>query len=735
MFSDIVGYTALMGEDQELAFQLVKKNSKFHQEVIKIHHGKLIKELGDGVLCYFPKPEDAVAAAFKLQQHYFKSKELSLRIGIHFGEVILDRNDVFGDAVNIASRLQTLGSPGSVLFSQKIHEDITENSPLKSVSLGKFNLKNVKEPLEVFALANEGLVIPKRGEILKLLESRLKKFMLAGLVFLTLALVAFGIYHQSSINKLMAEPEKSIAVLPFENIDNNKDDDFLVEGLTEDIISQLSKISSLKVVPNPSSSSFKGNNEAYSVIGKAFDVNYLLIGTIQKLDLKIKIRVQLIEASSNKAIWAETFEENQSDIFKLQKTISQKIAESLSANLTDEELFKLAKEPTNQFKAYEYYLRGRQLYYSYNIKENQEAIIEFRKALWVDPKYALAWSGLGDAFSQNFSRFGLGNNWMDSSKLASQKSIQLDSNLSEGYKALANYYNYKGEFNLGLTMLKKAVEKNPTNVQAVGNLGTLYLQKGQLSDALIWGKKGVGVNPISYVPYQLVGWTYRLLGDYPNAILWLNKSIEKRHDRQTYEELALSYIANKQHDQAKKLIPSLLAIMDTTGHEDNETTKLKFFEASQLFESSGIISFFAKDLDKAEFFFKKSLKYNQDYGTDKWTYSPIYLGYLFSKNKNLIESEVMLEGALHLNLIEVEDMKSEDTEFIFNLSSLYAIKGDKGRSLHYLNLAKEKNWVDILKATQNPIFNDLHNNTQFKKIIQEIEKKISLMRENEINKR
>jgi TolB-like protein/Tfp pilus assembly protein PilF len=504
-------------------------------------------------------------------------------------------------------------------------------------------------------------------------------------------------------------------------------DSFLVDGLTEDIISQLSKISSLKVVPNSSSSAFQNNNKAFDEIGKAFGVNYLLIGTIQKLDVKIKIRVQLIEAASNKAVWAETFEENQSDIFKLQKTISQNIAESLSADLTDEELFKLAIEPTNQYKAYEYYLKGRQLYYNYNVKDNQNAIVEFRKALWVDPKYALAWSGLGDAFSQNFSRFGLGNNWMDSSKQASQKSIELDSNLSEGYKALANYYNYKGDFNLGLAMLKKAVEKNPTNVQAIGNLGTLYLQKGQLSDALVWGKKGVGVNPVSYVPYQHVGWTYRLLKDYPNAILWLNKSIEKKTDRQTYEELALSYIAQEQYEQAKKLVPELLAKIDTIGHSDPETRGLKFFEASQLFESSGIIYFFAKDLDQAEFYFKKSLKYNPDYSTDKWTYSPIYLGYILQKNNNLIESEVLLEGALHLNLLEVEDMKSEDTESIFNLSCIHAIKGNYEKSIYYLNLAKEKNWVDLFKATQNPMFDELRNTKEFYSIINDIEKKIRLM--------
>jgi TolB-like protein/class 3 adenylate cyclase/Tfp pilus assembly protein PilF len=725
MFSDIVGYTALMGEDQELAFQLVKKNAKYHQEVINIHHGKLIKELGDGVLCYFPKGEEALAAAYELQQHYFKSKELSLRIGIHYGEVILDRHDVFGDAVNIASRLQTLGSPGSILFSHKIREDIDENSPLKPVSLGKFKLKNVKEPLEVFALSNAGLVIPKRGEILKLLESRLKKFMVGGLVVLSLALVGFGIYHKSSINKLMAEPEKSIAVLPFENLGQTDTEDYLVEGLTEDIISQLSKISSLRVIAKSGvSTSYKDKKDNLKSLGLALNVNYLLEGNVQLYKNQIRIRASLIDINSNKNIWAETYENNTDDIFSMQTEIAQAIAQSLSAKLTQAEIIQLEKKPTKSFTAYEYYHKGRDYYYKYDLENNLKAIAEFKMAFTNDPNFALAWAGLGDAYSQNYGRFGLGAIWIDSAILAAKKAIEIDSNSSEGYKAYSTAYNYLGKYEEALKLLQKAVKLNPNNPQALGNIGTVYQTLGKLDQSLIYQKKAAGLNPKLYIPFQLIGWTYRLLGDYENATNWLNKSLERSKNRETYEQLGLAYIAQNKPEIALELIPNLLSLLDTA----RENKEIKQIENAKIYESAGIILFFAGDMPRARSYFEKSIESNPQYGIDLWAYSPIYLGYFFKDEGNMIEAEVILEGALHLNLGEVKK-QTEDSEHYFNLASIYSIIGNDSQSLFYLKLAKQKNWVDIFKATHNPIFRNLSKNKEFKKTIQEIEKNIYSMRE------
>lgn len=726
MFSDIVGYTALMGENEDLAYQLVKKNVRLHQDIIKKYHGKLVKEMGDGVLSSYPSGKEALGAALELQQYYQKTKKFSLRIGIHFGEILEDRHDVFGDAVNIASRLQTLGSPGSVLFSQKIREDIDENSSLKSVSLGKFKLKNVKEPLEVFALANEGLVIPKRGEMLKLLESRLKKFMVGGLVLLTLALFGFGVYHQTSINKLMAEPEKSIAVLPFENLGQNLDEDYLVEGLTEDIISQLSKISSLRVISKSGVNSYKNKKDNLKSIGSVLNVNFILEGNVQIFKNRVRIRTNLVDVKNNKNIWAETYENNTDDIFLMQSEIARAIAQSLSAKLTESEIIQLEKKPTESFTAYEYYLKGREFYYKYDFENNLKAIAEYKKAFENDPNFSLAWAGLGDAYSQNYGRFGMDAIWIDSAIIASKRAIEIDSTLSEGFKAYSTAYNYLGKYEKSLEFLQKAVKLNPNNPQAIGNIGTVYQTLGKLDQALIFQKKAAGLNPKLYIPFQLIGWTYRLLGDYENATNWLKKSLDRSKNRETYEQLGLAYIAQNKLEIALGLIPNLLSLLDTA----KASKQIKQIENSKIYESAGIISFFADDMPKARYYFEKSIESNPHYGTDLWAYSPVYLGYFFKEEGNMIEAEVTLEGALHLNLGEV-NKQTEDTEHYFNLASIYSIMGNDSQSLHYLKLAKEKNWVDIFKATHNPIFKNLSGNKEFKKIIQEIEKDIKGMREME----
>ena len=154
MFTDIVGYTALMGDDEQRAFELLNTNRDIHQPIINLYNGKLIKEMGDGILATFPTVSDALYAAVKIQQACSASKELSLRVGIHEGEIIIENNDVYGDVVNIASRIQTLGTPGSILFSKKVADEIKNKAEFKTVSLGSFELKNVDEPMEVFALAN-----------------------------------------------------------------------------------------------------------------------------------------------------------------------------------------------------------------------------------------------------------------------------------------------------------------------------------------------------------------------------------------------------------------------------------------------------------------------------------------------------------------------------------------------------------------------------------------------------
>lgn len=725
MFSDMVGYTSIMGENEDLAYDLVKSNTQLHKEILSQYDGRLVKELGDGLLCVFPRADDAVQAAYEIQKHYRKSGDISLRIGIHMGEIIEENGDVFGDAVNIAARIESLGSPNSILFSDKVYAQLSTKSNLQTVNLGIFKLKNVDRPIEIHALSNPGLTVPKRGEMLKLLESRIKKVMIAAVIALTLLSIGLWFNYNSILTQNRNAEEKTLAVLPFTSL-NQQEEDFLTDGLTEDIIMQLSKISELSVISKSGVDSYKNTNEDLKSIAQSLSVNYILEGKIQRINNRIKVNTSLIEVAKNKNIWADSYERDLSDIFELQSDIAQAIAISLSAKLTDEEKVLLEKKPTESFTAYEYYMRGRNYYYKYNVTDNLRAIEEFRKAIRTDPDFALAYAGLGDAFSQNYGRFKMERFWIDSAKSVSQKAIALDSNLSEAYKSLATAHYYNGEYEENFRLLQKAVDINPNNVQAVGNLATSYFIRGELDEAIARQKKAAGLNPKNYIPFQIVGWTYRLLKDYRNAELWLKKSSEILPEIDTYEQLALTYIGLGDKDAARSILSEMLKLLQNVTDENGQPKPSLQGSAAKIHEAVGIVSFYCGDFQEALDHLEQFLKFNELAGRDPLSNGPIYLAYLYEIFEKSLDAEVMLEWALHVNTTEVEN-DTEDPDYYFNLAMIYAIKGDRQKSMNFLNLAEEKKWVDVILATHNPIFQRWNNDPDFLVLIRTIDNRISLM--------
>ena len=707
----------MMGANQELAFQLVKKNSKIHQEILKIHHGRLIKELGDGVLCFFSNSQDAVAAAYELQKHYFESKEISLRIGIHYGEVILDNHDVFGDAVNIASRLQTLGSPGSVFFSKKIHEDIDENSSLKSVSLGKFSLKNVKEPMEVFALTNEGLTVPKRGVLLKLMESRLKKVMVGGLVVLTLTLVGFGIYHNTSISKLMAKQEKSIAILPFSEIEYPTLNDSLNITLTDNLLNGLSSISSIGIIDPRSSNQYNINNQSAKTISNELKAEYLLVGNISGNGTKRKVNIRLFEGKSDKVLWSENFEigSEMLSILEFNRQVILQISSLLGVKLTVSEIEKLNSNPTDNSDAYQAYISGRRKYLKYEEKENQQAIKLFRKALSLSPNFKEAYQGLADAFVQHHYYNEGEKYWLDSSIYYSNKTLQIDSAYSDAYVSLGSANYYKIEYLTAKNYFKKAVSINDNNSRALANLGSTLLVLGKIDSSLFYVDKSSKLNPQLYLSLLTVGWNYRLLKDYQNAICWLEESIKIKPSIEGYEQLAYSLIGLNELNEAKGIVTKIMNL------EEEESLKRL---------SAGKIYFFCRDFEAA--YLNLNLAFQSDQNSINCGINrPImYLGYLEKIIKeNKFKSELLIDGCKEYLVSNIKN-NSQDPDDYFDMVKYYAMKGDLSNCLKSLEIAEKNNWVDIFFITQNPIFDGFKNEPDFIKAVKNQNLKVDLKRKN-----
>ena len=451
----------------------------------------------------------------------------------------------------------------------------------------------------------------------------------------------------------------------------------------------------------------------YDRIAEKLQVMALLIGSIQRSGNKVVIRAQMINATDNSFIWGNTLHRTTDNIMAVQSEIAQVIADRLKIKLNELEESRINKVPTSNPTAYDYYLRGRSLYYEYKPEENDSAIVQFKRAIAQDSGYALAWAGLGDAFAQKHGRFALEYKWTDSSIVAGKKAIQLDSNLSDAYKELATAYNYREDYEKAFPLLKKAVELNPTNDAAIGNLGTNYLLRGELVEALRWEKKAAGMNPKNWIPYQLTGWIYRLLGDLQNAESWLLKSLELNPMVfDTYELLGYTYVAQKRFEDALNLLPQMLSI-------DPEETRV--------LEAAGLVAHFAGDTELAKKYYKLSIEKNKGYKEDRFTLSPIGLGQILLSEGNKVEAEVYLLQAFENNMSEIK-RGSKNYDPPFYIAAIYAIKGEKDQSLFWLQKAIDSNWVDIAKVKHGPFFEQYKSNANFISKLEQVEKKIDQMK-------
>lgn len=502
----------------------------------------------------------------------------------------------------------------------------------------------------------------------------------------------------------------TIAVLPFET---RIGPEYIAEGITDDIITRLTVIRQFRVTNKFRSREFAGNLGPVEDIARDLQVSLLLKGSVDSHNGQIAIRAQLLD-QNNDFIWSNTYYRTPENILVLQSEIAQIIAEQLRIHLSETEKTRLTRKATNNPAAYDLYLKGRSLYYKYDPELNDSAEILFKQALKLDSNYAPAWAGLGDVFAQRFGRFNQEFFWTDSSLAAGNQAVQIDSNLSEAYKTIATAYDYRDDYESGLQFLLKAVELDPNDDRAIGNLGTNYHLRGDLPTALMYQKRANSMNPKNWIPYQLIGWIYRLLGDLKNAEQWLRKSLEfKDGDIQpdTYEHLAYTLVAQGKNQEALELIP----------------TVLKIGGDSRVLEIAGLIAYFSGDEVHAKQYFQQSIDSNSFYKQDHYTVSPIGLGQILLEEGNRIEAEVYLNHAFENNLHEA-NKGSKSTDPPYNLASIYAIRGNREKSLEWLKRAIELKWVDYTRFYNGPYFYRYKNDPEFVALMEQVKEKVRTMR-------
>ena len=447
MFTDIEGYTAMMEKSEDIALANVKLHEKSLERLVKNHNGELVQFYGDGSLSIFTSAVEAVKCARDLQLSF--SNEVPVRIGLHIGEILQDEGKTYGDAVNVASRVESLGVAGSVLVSQSLFEKVKNQSGFDFHPLGSFGLKNVTNPMPVYALVHEGLMVPNRKEILnKGARGRsMPIFWTWGIITLALALIS-GIYWSQSTKTSEPDPLSyisSIAILPFEDLSTQQDQTYLGFGIAAEIINLLSQIPQLKVIGRTSSFSIYEREKNLVNIANELQVNYLLEGDIQRREEQLKINVRLIDASSGTTLWNHTTPFIDLDIIhRIQEEIALQIGHELRFSVQEHAL---NSYNTSNIQAYLLYLKHLYLL-STDAFNSQEEMRRLR-----NEAYALDSTFLPVVFTQAM--------WNENEELAEvylNKMRQIDSTSPYTMAASAVYQmNVVKDFNAAAAEFKSAV--------------------------------------------------------------------------------------------------------------------------------------------------------------------------------------------------------------------------------------------------------------------------------------
>jgi adenylate cyclase len=494
MFTDIVGYTAMMQEDEQSAVTTTKRYVSVLKHHVALHGGEILNDYGDGSLCTFSSATEAIRCAMGIQQQLQGAPKVPLRIGLHIGEVFFEDGKIFGDGVNVASRIQSIGVANSILFSSEISSKLANQPEFSMDSMGKFLFKNVSVPVEVFALTNDGLAVPDKGKIEgKLAEkknSRSKSVFIATL--LLLAAVSLFVYRKFATAGTFTGKEKSIAVLPFENISNDTLQQYFSDGITEDIITQLSKIADLKVISRTSVMQYKNTTKTIGEIAKELHVAAILEGSVRKEGGNVRINAQLIDANTDQHIWADQYDRDASEVFAIQSEVAQRIANQLNVKLTADEGNRIQKKATQNLAAYEDYLKARKLPY----RQREPLLLS---ALKKDSSFALAWADLALLYSKMPARNSADVPFYIRKSLdAALTAVYYGPDLSETHMILGDVLKtITLNPALSIKELNKSISLNPNNSEAYAYLAYTQIELGMFKEAELNLNKSVQLDPIS----------------------------------------------------------------------------------------------------------------------------------------------------------------------------------------------------------------------------------------------
>ena len=582
LFADIVGYTALMQKDEINAASILNRFKKEVPIRVTEHQGQVEQFYGDGVLCTFQNPLAAMHCAMSIQKSFQESPQIPLRIGIHSGTVVSEGGNIYGDSVNLTSRIESMGISGGVLFSKKIRDELKNQPNLQMTSLGAFEFKNVEEPMEIFALANKGFSIPQKNEI----QDKFKPittnppFYWQLPIGLAILIAILGLYwwiqKNPSLSKHTEKP--SIAVLPFRDISIDRDQEYFGDGISEEILNTLSQLEALKVVSRTSSFTFKEKALTITEIGKILKVDHVLEGSVRKQGDKVRITAQLIKVEDGFHLWSDTYDRDFKDIFKIQDEVAQKIGEVLLKELVPNEKITLQNRPTQNSEAYALFLKAKYIHLNryYGNFDNKDFKLSeelFLKSIQLDSTYALAYAGLADLYDTHKDVLSDTSDLryyellkIKNSELAWQINPNLPYvNIVRGW-VMRNKKVEPANLELAYKSFLKGYQLNPNEPDGLFGLAFLYEDKNLLADADKLLDRMIELDPLRSANYSTKGDFLMRAGKFDLAVAANLAALEvSPSDLLALSQLAMNYtlLHNKEkalatYEQINKIDPDFL---------------------------------------------------------------------------------------------------------------------------------------------------------------------------------
>ncbi len=514
LFADIVGYTAMMQENEEVAVEKINRFREVVELIAEELNGKIIQYYGDGSLLLFQSSTDAAEFAKLLQEDLQNEPRVPVRIGIHMGDVLIHSGNIFGDVVNIASRIQSLAPVGGIYISETVYRNIANKKELESVFIREEKLKNVKIPVRIYQLLTEGEqpfaqpVIPTEPVV--------------------------------SVNN----SANSIAVLPFANLSSDPQQNYFSDGLTEDIITQLSKIRAYKVISRTSVMQYKNSPKSIKEIGKDLGVSLILEGSVQRHAEQVRITAQLINAITDEHIWADSYDRPMNDIFTIQREVALAIAAVLNTTLSNKEARELDYIPTSDLQAYDYYLRGKLLMENRNKADLLIAREHFMQAVARDKTFAIAYSGLADTYLlSSFRGYEDPVMMLWQAKKYIDTAAGLDSFSGETQASLGYWYFQSFDWHAAEITYRRSISLNANQSNVYLWLAILLQAKGEQEEALKIYNMGAEINPMWEFLLKNKIMALANMNNKESAVELQNKLLEKAsHDshlkRKRYEELS-----------------------------------------------------------------------------------------------------------------------------------------------------------------------------------------------------